>query len=241
MIDQDLRKNDIYIFGLWVKSIKHDLAWRTLGHDAPRGRPRECPSWSWAAATDVSIYFETLNGTHNYSVEHILGPIEEISASDVLQNPVLLVKGFLLPVSMMMVGPLNPQKPMALTRGARFVRFQPSSSWEVSNKGDSENPPIGPENITGAFFADYKFWSTDAELQSTLSQVTFFEIGTSANIPSSESNVLVSCMLLRCVGKGQNSSIQYDRYERIGWFRYEKVSVDGGWQPEGTETTFALV
>jgi hypothetical protein len=90
--------------------------------------------------------------------------------------------------------------------------------------------------IDGTFFADYRFWNTESELQEVLQHVHFLLLGTDEDTDHSR----IAGMVLKPRSRQLNES--HCRYERIGWLRYYPpgaVEIPE-WMSQGTTLTLKL-
>ncbi|KAF1961638.1 HET-domain-containing protein [Byssothecium circinans] len=255
-----------YLHGLWSRSIRSDMAWKYLGDEAPCGRPRECPSWSWVAAADGRITWPSLDLHESYAAQPQL--VSSGKWPEVFAGPIEL-SGLLLPVSIQTyaerqeyetVFPLTrycnvtewkrrhsePQLQLVEKSGC-LVPTLPGSAHtpdpDSPNIQTVEDPPEA--NLYGHFNADYKFWKSEEELQDELQHCLFLLVGTEAILNRSrawgEEHCWADGMLLRPVGKACPSGGQLCHYERVGWLRYCTRQTRARWTPAGFKFRCLLI
>jgi hypothetical protein len=94
------------------------------------------------------------------------------------------------------------------------------------------------------FAADFRFWSSEKELQYELQEMKFVVFGVEEMGPSSsDAMCIVVGLVLRPVENTQGASTygDIDHFERVGWLRYNTGVTMGSYVPAGTRTKFILV
>ncbi|PVI08681.1 HET-domain-containing protein [Periconia macrospinosa] len=269
-----------YLSGLWADSLRKDISWNHYGDDAPAGRPRKGPSWSWIYAADGRIEWPVGKLTlHNYTVRPVPVPVL-IALPELVSLPPpcdeLEISGRIYPVSLQttaerdeyeQVFPLHrrcnvlewkrrhsePQLLSLRGSGGRLVQTlpgtdshqqQPHSSQRTS--ATTEDPP--EKDLYGSFNADYRFWSTEAELQYELQHAVFFLLGTEdyGARPGRGEFCWANGIVMRCVDREEEGLEMGGigsrrRYERIGWLRYCTRRMLEEWEPPGFQSRFVLV
>jgi len=75
---QRLRQDDVYLAGMWEKTLRHDLCWSThRGPELARRPDRPgtvMPSWSWISTSSCAVYGDSFLGVEFCHVELLLSP-----------------------------------------------------------------------------------------------------------------------------------------------------------------------
>jgi hypothetical protein len=236
--------------------MKTDMAWQFCGEDAPLGRPRDGPSWSWVYAADGTIEWPRLVPSYYHHLD------------DLVQSPTSVpLSGLLLPVSIQtwseradveIFRPLSrycnvfehvsknaSSSPLELLRSQ--LLFPPLPGL-VSR---SEQPTQYHEALdttytilSGHFYADYRFWSSEEELQHELQYIIFLAIGIEANsMPEfgEEHKCWVAGLALKPANESSLKEDGVPQFKRIGWLRYCTEKTSKEYVPTGNDTSLQLV
>lgn len=77
-----MRRDDVYLAGLWSNTLLQDLQWRTVGYPPPKSRCiANAPSWSWASAQGKASF-----GSFNRAAQ-LLPSVELLDISYVPDGP----------------------------------------------------------------------------------------------------------------------------------------------------------
>jgi hypothetical protein len=247
-----------YVHGLWTSSLEHDLAWTLIATREPAvDRFSSEPSWSWMSAALGSLQWFDLEGDRYYQLHDI---IKAETMGNTIRPASLCINGFLLPVSLQTwaeKGSLENDR--VLTRSCRVIEHRDQhylSPKREENDGRIRYPPMPGSYecgyntyndattlpLHGELRADYKFWSSEEELQYKLQQVVFVVFGREDTRNHrvngrKESFCIIAGLLLR----PKDNSDGREEFERIGWLRYSTGVVVDDYVPAGTKTQFILV
>ncbi|CEI66054.1 hypothetical protein FVEN_g4535 [Fusarium venenatum] len=246
-----------YLAGLWMNNIREDVSWRTSGNDAPFGRMRKGPSWSWATACESPIIWPPikLHKTFQVTSTSIHKEINGLTVHEYAKGSHLTIRGFIQPISIQTyVNRDELEKVYPLVRRCQVVewarRHSEHSQLLARRFGSlvkhAERKPrdkaIEMDNdqeqtMYGTFFADYRFWETEEELRGTLQHVYFLFLGSETDTDP----LWIDGMILRPrSGQWDESNVCY---ERIGWLRYCTLDsvTESDRTPRGTQSTITLL
>jgi hypothetical protein len=239
--------------------LEQDLTWQIWG-TSPLARSRTGPSWSWAYGSDNLIVWAAPFTTNNYK---LLGIVDRLEC-DGNSNPMLSLKGSLLAVSLQTWTEMTKlEQSYCLTRSCRVIQhedMQYTFRYHQTDSADLQYPPLAGASepydsdeeedspykaLRGHFNADFKFWSSEEDLQHQLQRLIFFAFGVevSDDPPEELRPHWVVGMILRPVHEGNDRSTEdvVEQFERIGWLRYCTENSSKDFVPAGTETNFLLV
>ena len=258
----------IYLNGMWGRSIRSEIAWKYTGEEAPPGRPRNCPTWSWASAADGSICWPFLELYDSYTVQLQLSPRE---GKPEAYSYSLEISGLLLPVSIQTyakrvkietVFPLirccnivewnrrhsEPQLHLIHHLGSLVSTAPGSRSDRDADSHRVQSTEDFPRtNLSGEFYADYKFWTSEEELQIELQHVWFFFLGTEPDYGPYQSkgwgqeHQWIDGLVLKPADSRSISEDCIHQYERIGWLRYATRESPKQRTSKGFKSRFLLV
>ncbi|RBR10225.1 uncharacterized protein FIESC28_09611 [Fusarium coffeatum] len=226
-----------YLAGLWLKSLREDLAWHAYGDQESLGRVRKGPSWTWTAAGDFRIEWSPLKLHSTFQVEatSFHGDIQRFNLDTDVESRYLRISGKLLPVSIRTYTELGDfEQAYPLARNCQVVewgrRHSQHSQLLLQRNGclvgPAERDPkdrskeVGDNrscDIYGTFFADYRFWETDTELREALQYTYFLLLGIEPDIDPGDPFWIAGMVLKPRPGPWAEPE---DWYERVGWLRY---------------------
>ncbi|KAH6954181.1 heterokaryon incompatibility protein-domain-containing protein [Fusarium avenaceum] len=238
-----------YLAGLWLESLREDLAWCAYGKDTSFGRVRKYPSWTWVAASDSQIEWPQLklHPTFQMKGTSFDEGTQGFDQHTYTESGYLLISGVMRSVSIQSrAEPDDFGEAYPLARNCVVVEHhqillqRDSSLLSVVNRRPGSEPHEevnGHRSTThGTFFADYCFWNTEAEFLEALQNVNFLLLGIEEYIDPA----WVAGMVLKpCSRQGGESDCWY---QRIGWLRYcppEAVKMPE-WMSQGSALTFKL-
>ncbi|RGP80099.1 heterokaryon incompatibility [Fusarium longipes] len=227
--------NSPYVAGLWLKTLRDDLAWCTQGDEAPLGRVRKGPSWTWVAASDIRIEWPQIELHPSFQVDGAsLGEgSQRFDLQSCAESFSLRISGFIQSVSIRTHAELDSYpRALPLARNCEVVEWRrrhsehsqllvrcqaslvesiPSEPRLSTRDSDAE---LEKPTMYGHFTADYRFWESEEELRDKLQHVYFLLVGTKSD---SGTLSLYGMMLKPRQDRWDESK---DCYERIGWLRY---------------------
>lgn len=232
------------------------MAWQYCGEDAPLGRPREGPSWSWVYAADDTIEWPSLFPSDYYDFNGLCQSSTSLLLSAVLLP--VLIQTWSTRSDVEIVCPLyrhcnvfehmNSGTLSTLAGILRSGLLFPPLPGSISRNADAKIYHEALDTtftiLSGAFYADYRFWSSEEKLQHELQHVTFMAIGVEDNAMSDfreEHKCWVAGLALKLVGESNPQENNMPQYKRIGWLRYCTEKPSEEFVPAGTRTSFLLV
>jgi hypothetical protein len=245
-----------YLTGLWVKSLREDIVWSTVGDEASFGRVRNGPSWTWAAAADIRIEWPRIQLHPTFQVEGTSFDEETqgLNLHSYAEGSTIHISGLLQPVSIRTQAKLDRfEKTFPLARYCKVVEWRRRHSEHsqqlvrchgalvepVENGQRKERRDVDSSEkptMYGDFCADYRFWETEEELRETLQHVYFLFLGTESDTDP----LWIDGIVLKPRLHQWDDSKAW--YERIGWLRYCTLeSVKGSeWTPRGIPSKLRL-
>ncbi|KAF2025060.1 HET-domain-containing protein [Setomelanomma holmii] len=257
-----------YLEGLWMPSLHQDFCWVSSGEEASLGRPRKGPSWSWVYSADVRIDWPRL---YDINYCRLLGVVGLDSEDCERRITALKLSGIFLNVSLQMwkeraefekhyplsrycrvlehgtTIKISPPGVLAKGRSATRLPLLEGAYDDIQHENEYDTASTTLEGpLTGHFNADFRFWSSEEELRSGITNVTFVAFGVE-NITGAyyEDNDLdedcwVGGMLLKSLERTMKDRSELPTYERIGWLRYCTKKTKQEFVPAGVETQFIL-
>lgn len=245
-----------YLAGLWLKNLRKELAWRTMGDEASFGRVRKGPSWTWAAACDSRITWPsiTLHKTFQVKGTPIHDGTHRFNLHSYAMGSHLLLHGLIQPISIRTFTKLDDyETSFPLARHCEVVEWsrrhsehsqslvrcfgslvEPAEPKTRNEQTEVETYKKPPQH--GDFCADYRFWETEEELREALQHAYFLFLGTESD---TDPLWIDGIVLKPRPGHFNDTKCSY---ERIGWLRYctlESVT-ESEWTPRGTKSIVTL-
>jgi len=211
--------NDTYIYGHWRKNLPRELLWRRERGDATLGRPeRDVPSWSWPAAADgAGIRWDdefTYKAT-TVEITDVVGKLLTLNGyvstidikvsteQSLLSKYPLSRKCSVSRSDEQVVVASNKQDQVEEVAKSSTLALQCPESPQSELRADELN--MG-ESFGAWFYADYRFWTSEEELQAQL--VGVYLLGLTS--PASGEDHDVCGMILRKTGAGT-----FERFGRL--------------------------
>lgn len=252
---------------MWSSLIERDLSWYVFSNESAIGRPRKGPSWSWTQSGRFSpeIRHARLHEDDYYQLHQIIEPKE---GGEVSNFTALLLSGTILAVSLQIFELKDGlESAYFLFKHCHVFEHKDEhfSTKEVDKLTTAVSIPPLPVSVTsppnandaktseimfgGSFLADYRFWSSEEELQQELQHVIFFILGIEnfddppSSAETEEEPCWVAGMVLRPANTWSEESApeDVDRFERIGWLRYRTNKTRDAYTPGGRKTKFLIV
>lgn len=248
---------------MWLSSLEQDLVWYVWSDNAPLGRPRTGPSWSWVYGSDGSIDWLNPCADEYYQLVEV---VDRRNQNGEMAASLLLLTGTLLAVSVRTWTQRSEfEQAFPSTRHCRAIelkdRHHSSPLPDTAHPGlhfpplpgshydsdDVDNYGNSSRQFPGHFNADYKFWSSEEDLQIELQNVVFFALGvenngTALSNEDESEQCWVAGMVLKPIkdGDGDAKTEGVERFERVGWLRYCTEKARKDFVPAGTKTRFLL-
>ena len=203
---------DEYAYGLWLGTMKEDLAWRVISRGGRR--QSNAPSWSWISAAD--------NHRLHWSSKKLLHSTVQIHG---LQEERLELSGHIAPVSLFVSRKTND-----------LLKLDGYVVQRVSMKPIyPESPPYkrGRSDV----YPDYTWWDDTEDLNTILEEVYLLELGCLEDHHRAERRYPVGLILRKRTRTADDTPCAY---ERIG-FIYSYPGIDVEWKPVGEYLRIQIV
>jgi hypothetical protein len=238
-----------YLHGQWVEGIDHILLWHSLSEVA-EWRPRIAPSWSWISAVDGKIQWEQSGLFRSkWNAIGILhqDPAEHNDSDNTYQNA-LCLEGNLAHVCLEVDSGTSWERDVF--PGYRVITMTSASNLTLVFEpppdelfSEQHNTSYTQVDYHGDLFTDYKFWSDEPDLQSTMTHIYFLELGIEQDEIRYNRDSQVPCwvagVLLRNVDHISNVGVPY--FERIAWLRFCTNGSEEQWKSLGSYTKLCIV